>query len=624
VRAGFTTTRIALGGIALFSVVAASFAIPRNDSAAADVGTFYSEGLARFDASLVRLDASLQSADVAAMQRAFRDSRASFKRIEAFVEYFGSFAARDLNGPPLWHPEDEDPEAPLPPSGLQVIEAAVFPTLDTSALREARRQIAPMRARVSQLVLAGVDTMPGDAFFFDAMKHEIARVASLGIAGFDATVSGDAILEAAMALDGVSEALAPYRAQLERRGRASLDTLDARLDRAARYARENADFDTFDRLRFIRDYIQPVAHALGDAQSVLAIGPPPRPRAWSAKATSMFDRDAYDPMYFASTDAQPASSGVVALGRELFFDTTLTPTSGRSCASCHAPERAFTDGRQRAQLIAGHVARGGGRNTPTLINAGLQPTLFADNRVRTLEDQATDVLGSASEMGGSLDGATAVLRRRGYADRFSNLFRGWPDSTLSPRTVRLALAAYVRSLVALDSPFDRAVRGDSTALTPQERLGFNLFMGKATCGTCHFAPMFNGAGPPTLFESEPEVIGVPSNDLPKNAVIDPDSGRFNVRRIDLHLGAFKTPTLRNVALTAPYMHNGVFQTLDDVVRFYDGGGGRGMGVRGVTQTLPSDSLHLTATERDAIVAFMKTLTDTAGTTTRPLLRAHQP
>jgi cytochrome c peroxidase len=88
-------------------------------------------------------------------------------------------------------------------------------------------------------------------------------------------------------------------------------------------------------------------------------------------------------------------------------------------------------------------------------------------------------------------------------------------------------------------------------MTEEEQLGFNLFMGKAGCGTCHFAPMFNGATPPTVFESEPEVIGVPSFDAPKNARIDPDSGRFNVRRIDLHLGAFKTPTLRNIELTAP-------------------------------------------------------------------------
>jgi cytochrome c peroxidase len=172
----------------------------------------------------------------------------------------------------------------------------------------------------------------------------------------------------------------------------------------------------------------------------------------------------------------------------------------------------------------------------------------------------------------------------------------------------------VRSLAALDSRFDRAMRGETSAMTEQERTGFNLFMGKARCGTCHFAPLFNGAMPPSYTESEPEVIGVPATTA-RPATVDPDSGRFNVRRIDLHLFAFKTPTLRNIELTAPYMHNGVFRTLDEVVDFYDGGGGHGRGIR-VRQTLPTDSLHLSVAEKRALVAFMRALTDTSGTTAR--------
>jgi cytochrome c peroxidase len=213
-------------------------------------------------------------------------------------------------------------------------------------------------------------------------------------------------------------------------------------------------------------------------------------------------------------------------------------------------------------------------------------------------------------MGGSLGAAAATLGRDpALVKRFAAAFGIPLDRALGPRTLRLALAAYVRSLVALDSRFDRAVRGDVSAMTKQERAGFDLFMGKGRCGTCHFAPLFNGAMPPSFTESEPEVIGVPATTAGAPAV-DPDSGRFNVRRIDLHLFAFKTPTLRNIELTAPYMHNGVFRTLDEVVDFYDGGGGHGLGIR-VRQTLPTDSLHLTAGEKRALVAFMRTLTDTA-------------
>jgi len=250
-----------------------------------------------------------------------------------------------------------------------------------------------------------------------------------------------------------------------------------------------------------------------------------------------------------------------------------------------------------------------------LVNAALQPTLFDDGRVKTLEDQATDVLGSPAEMGGSLTGAAATLAHDdAMSARFAAAFDMPRTVAVTAQTLRLALAAYVRSLVALDARFDRAMRGDTAAMTRQERDGFNLFMGKARCGTCHFAPLFNGAMPPSFTESEPEVIGVPSSSA-RLPTVDPDSGRFNVRRIDLHLFAFKTPTLRNIELTAPYMHNGVFRSLEEVVDFYDGGGGHGLGIR-VRQTLPTDSLRLSAEEKRAVVAFMRALTDTGGTTGR--------
>ena len=118
----------------------------------------------------------------------------------------------------------------------------------------------------------------------------------------------------------------------------------------------------------------------------------------------------------------------------------------------------------------------------------------------------------------------------------------------------------------------------TAALTSQERHGFDLFMGKAACGTCHFAPTFGGSLPPALLESEPEVIGVPSRPLTARATIDPDSGVAGFDHVPIHLRAFKTPSLRNAAVTAPYMHNGVYRTLDQVVHFDDRGGGAGIGI----------------------------------------------
>ena len=578
----------------------------------------YAAALARLDRSLVQLDATLGTRNSSDVRRAFRETRTAYKRVELFVEYYGAADLRALNGVPMPKAEDEDPETPLPPVGLQVVEAIVFPTLDTARTTEARQLVSYMRAAVQSLSRAGADTMPGDAYLFDAMRQEITRVSTLGVAGFDASTSGDAIVEAAEALEGVRDAFAPYRQALIRRKPAALARLDVTFAGAIAYLRAHPDFDSFDRLAFIAYHAVPTARALATAQRELDIGAPPKPRAWSARAASIFERRAVDERFFAATDAPRPDSGLVTLGRDLFFDPVLSPAGTRSCATCHVPERAFTDGRARAELLPGHGSTRRARNTPTLINAALQPTQFADGRARTLEDQASDVVGNASEMGGSLAlAADAVRRRPEYRRRFAGVFRNAADTAVSSRTLRLVVAAYVRSLTAMNSSFDRAVHGDEAAMSADAREGFKLFMGRAKCGTCHFAPLFSGAMPPALTENEPEVIGVPSRNVSRRAVVDPDSGRFNVRRIDQHLHAFKTPTLRNVALTAPYMHNGVFPTLESVVDFYDAGGGAGIGARPAHQTLPADSLHLTPRQKRAIVAFLEALTDTTGLSGRP-------
>jgi cytochrome c peroxidase len=150
------------------------------------------------------------------------------------------------------------------------------------------------------------------------------------------------------------------------------------------------------------------------------------------------------------------------------------------------------------------------------------------------------------------------------------------------------------------------VRGDTNAMTAKERRGFTLFMGKGGCGTCHFAPLFSGNTPPLYMSSDVEVIGTPASPA-RPSRLDSDSGRARVDHLALHVRAFKTPSLRNVSATGPYMHNGAFRTLDEVVRFYDAGGGLGAGARIGNQTLSADSLHLTSSERAAIVAFLGSL-----------------
>ena len=272
------------------------------------------------------------------------------------------------------------------------------------------------------------------------------------------------------------------------------------------------------------------------------------------------------------------------------------------------PERAFADGRRtpaaaRDAGVHGAPSRAARRNTPSLLTAAYEPALFADARAVTLEDQAAVVLASRDEMASSAEHAAVRLARM---PAYAAAFRGALGAAPTPLGVRQALAAYVRSLGRTESRVDHAFRGDPRALTAAERRGASLFLGRAGCGTCHFAPLFAGASPPLFRSVDAEVLGVPAVG---GGQVDLDPGRGAVDGRPEHLHAFKTPSLRNVARTAPYMHNGVFRTLDAVVRFYDAGGGRGLGLHVPKQTLPARPLRLTRGDRADLVAFLRALSD---------------
>jgi cytochrome c peroxidase len=193
-----------------------------------------------------------------------------------------------------------------------------------------------------------------------------------------------------------------------------------------------------------------------------------------------------------------------------------------------------------------------------------------------------------------------------FAEAFKNTF----NADIAPYGILKALTEYEKTLLSFDSRFDKYLRGDKTALTAREINGYNVFAGKALCGSCHFFPIFNGTVPPTFRDTEFEVLGVPKT--AENKALDDDIGREKTTKFPDHNRSFKTPTLRNIELTAPYMHNGCYNTLEEVVDFYVKGGGAGLGFNVPNQTLPFDSLSLTKTEQEDIVLFMKTLTDIGG------------
>jgi cytochrome c peroxidase len=452
--------------------------------------------------------------------------------------------------------------------------------------------------------------VPTGAQVIELARLEIARVSTVGIAGFDAPRTGEAIGECAEALEGIRSLYASAGPRGWPRLGAGRARFDSAALRAEAYLRAHRDYDSFDRLEFIARYAGPLADALDGIRIAAATTPIRMPRGWRADVANVYAPGAFDARAYANSSAPEASARLIALGARLFIDPRLSGTATRSCASCHDPSRAFTDGVRRAVNIHGANAGLVFRNTPTLINASLQPAQFADERSVTLEDQVIEVLRSPSEMAGSVEqAARTAARDAAYRREFAAAFRSGDTNAVTPLRLREALAAYVRSLVALNSRFDRAARGDLAQLSPVERRGFSLFMGKGGCGTCHFAPLFSGNTPPLYLSSDVEVIGTPAEPA-RPAIPDADSGRARIDHLPAHVRAFKTPSLRNVALTAPYMHHGAFASLDEVIRFYDGGGAQGAGARIANQTLSPDSLHLSDAERGAIVAFLGTLTDT--------------
>jgi cytochrome c peroxidase len=279
----------------------------------------------------------------------------------------------------------------------------------------------------------------------------------------------------------------------------------------------------------------------------------------------------------------------VELGRLLFFDPVLSRDGTLSCAHCHRPERAFSDGRP-TPLGAGGVPLA--RNAPTLYNVGFKDALFWDRRAGSLEAQVLGPLLAPDEMGA--DPAALVARLRAipeYARRFATAFPG-EAGPLSLGNVARAIAGFERTLVSRDSRYDRYARGDRAALSPAERRGLTLFRSLNTrCFECHQLPTFEA---PLAMG-----VGVPSGDRGVG-------GAFDRPGQD---GLFAIPTLRNVARTAPYMHDGSLATLEEVVEFYRRGGGRPLGVEPGRIHEHVRPFEIGDDEARDLVAFLHALTD---------------
>ncbi|WP_353720054.1 cytochrome c peroxidase [Dyadobacter sp. 676] len=549
------------------------------------------------DSAVSRLQTDIRAKRPAAIQESFKRARLAYKRLEFISAYYSPETTRALNGPNI--PEVDDDLRVNEPQGFQVLEEMVFPEVATDAYPGMLHTANVIRSNVNRLRKISETNELTDSHIFDAMRLEVFRIVSMGITGFDSPVAFHSLPEVASALSGMRDQLARYPSGDG--NNAKMAELDSAFDAAIAYIRKSSDFNAFDRLEFIKYYANPLSSGLLDAQKALGIPVFTEKRLLSASARTLTDSGAFDAGYFVNFEEQAMTAERIALGKMLFFSPVLSNNSGRTCATCHQPGKAFTDGEPRSFALGFNGMRVS-RNAPTLLNASFQAAQFADSRVTFLEDQASDVIRNPEEMHGSLPDAVAALSRQPGSRKLFE--EAYPDG-VNESNLKNAIASYIRSLSSLDSRLDRHFRRSENLLTAQEKSGFNLFMGKAKCATCHFFPLFNGTVPPAYLETESEVLGTPAT--AEGKAVDPDLGKFMLTKREPHRYAFKTPTVRHVALTAPYMHNGVFRTLEEVVDFYDRGGGNGLGFNLENQTLPFDKLNLSDSEKKALIAFMKIL-----------------
>lgn len=560
---------------------------------------YFNAYLDSLEQKLMKYESIATTADEATLQQYFVDCRALYKRVEFLIEYKYPTAATRINGAPLLEAEASEPEEPTHPTGFQVLEESVYEDLTTESRLVIANEINGITAQVRKVRIYNADLALSSAEVFEALKLNLYRMTAKSLSAFDCPGSLTGITEAGEILSSMRDVISFYKED---------ERLNTAIVTAVRYTYANGnDFNSFDRAEFISAYLIPVFKEFHRVQIGEGIPNITGVKAVHANAESFFEKDAFNTNYFAPSGNGIASESLVALGNKLFYDPAISATGKRSCGSCHAPEKAFTDGMPLNISLFGDKQLL--RNTPTLINAALQPVQFADSRIAFLEDQVHDVVSNKQEMGGDFNVIVSRLKKdKEYEQLFADAFPN-SDRYVKPN-VKKAIAAYVRSLTALNSRFDRYMRGEKTAMTKQELNGFNVYMGKAKCGTCHYVPLFSGAVPPLYDKIESEVLGVPATKDTLNARVDADLGKYNLYHMPHQKHSFKTPTLRNITLTAPYMHNGVYTTLEEVIDFYNKGGGAGLGYELPNQTLAPDKLELTETEKRELIAFLHTITDT--------------
>lgn len=615
-------TAIAISGTLALVSIAFTKSADKKSAATRTIATLYKTDMLRLDSFLAEYPKYFYDSNYAARFLKYEELAFYLKRIEAVYTYLHPKKALESFFKTAQF-EAHEKDFPFPDNWLI---AGPFGNEPDSVLKKWRagdsaasrnfimRSVKNFRKVIAQTNLDADVAAITDQHIFEALRLQMARISTIGLANGDFVITEAGLPSLRGELNAWAQMFSIVTQQLPAGQAALKRSVMQKLNAAEAALQSQQDFALFNRMHFLTNYLIPLAHDLRKVRTALNIPPKKSFFAFNPAVASIYDDNAFNADFFAPGQEAYFSKAKAELGKLLFFDPILSGNNERACASCHKPERAFTDGHRRSfNFERGDLPR----NAPTVINAAFQKSQFWDLRTGTLEDQLDSVINSPDELHSNFEEVIDKLNAsREYIKLFNTAFPETIKGGIQRKHVKIAIATYERMLTGLNSRFDQYVRGDKTKLTEQEIDGFNIYMGKAKCGACHYAPLFAGALPPYFEFTDHRSIGVPLEDSMDVYKVDIDTGASKVFKTAFTHFSFKVPTVRNVELTAPYMHNGVFKTLEQVVDFYDHAGGVKFadqmrpGMKGLPffMILP-EQLNLTAKEKASLIAFMKALTD---------------
>lgn len=552
--------------------------------------------------------------DIEKIKKQIRAARIELKAMDFWFRYLEPLAYKKINGPlPVeWETEVfEKFEKPYKREGAGLTLASLY--LDEEN-KSKDSLLSLIKLSVDATEPYGADSITNELktyhHFYLCNRLFLLNLAAIYTTGFECPESEQIVPELRSILESINNTYLSFNTSFPNN---ALSSEYMKLyEQAVSFVKtEPLDYTQFDHFRFIRDYVNPLFKLNQELiNKYHVVTKSLVDYSLNKSEISIFNKGLYNGQnpkgIFLRVKDEAALAEIDRLGKMLFYDPILSGNNMRSCASCHKPTEFFTDTVATTSLQFNQKDFLP-RNSPSLLNAEYNHLIMMDGKHISLLNQTKAVITNPVELGSNeKEILQKVLSCKEYSKGFKSLLKYTPQETeITFEHIASALTYYYCKFSRYYSPFDEAMN-EHKAIDASAIQGFNLFMGKAQCATCHFAPQFNGVKPPYI-GSEFEVLGVPQDTNFKQ--LSPDKGRHEVNPAYETMNAFRTGTIRNAAHTAPYMHNGVFKTLEQVIDFYDAGGGAGRGLKVENQTLSSDSLKLTKTEKAQLISFIKSLNE---------------